>query len=158
MSHKHGVVGKPGFTLIEMMIVIAVIAILIGLLLPSFRGTQDEASEQRARAELRTIATALESYFIHNTNQYPTTLTPLTIASPRIISVIPNDPFRGGSTPYTYYVTGQYYVVLSYGRNRSADINGINSSGQMTVAGGGNCANDVWVSNGTGTDSSNNAC
>ncbi len=159
MSRKGRVVERQGFTLIEMMIVIAVIAILIGVLLPSFRGTQDEAAEQRARAELRTVATALESYYIHNSNQYPSTLTPLITASPRIISVIPDDPFRAGSNDYTYYTTSQYYVVFSYGRDRAVDISGINSSGQMTEAGGGgDCTEDIWVSNGVGTDASSNPC
>ena len=38
-----------GFTLIEMLIVIVVISILIGVLLPGFRGAQDEAAEQITR-------------------------------------------------------------------------------------------------------------
>ena len=147
---------RRGFTLIEMMIVIAVIAILVGILLPSFRGTQDEAAEQRARAELRTIATALESYFIHNSNAFPSALTSLTSVTPRIISVIPDDPFRSGSNDYTYYTTSQYYVIFSYGRDRAADISGINSSGQMTES--DDCTADIWVSNGVGTDASSNPC
>ena len=39
---------QQAFTLIEMLIVIVVISILIGVLLPGFRGAQDEAAEQRA--------------------------------------------------------------------------------------------------------------
>ena len=91
---------RAGFTLIEMMIVIVVIAILIGVLLPNFRGTQDEASEQRARSEMRTLTTAIESYYIHNSNSLPATLTALITATPRIISVVPDDPFRSGSNDY----------------------------------------------------------
>ena len=149
---------QSAFTLIEMMIVIVVISILIGVLLPSFRGTQDEASEQRGRSELRTIATALESYFIHNSNQFPATLPSLTTATPRIISVIPNDPFRTGANDYAYALSGNgsYYVVYSYGSDRDQDISGINNSGQMTES--GDCTGDDWISNGVGTDASNNAC
>jgi len=147
-----------GFTLIEMMIVIVVIAILLGVLLPNFRGTQDEASEQRARSELRTIATAIESYYIHNSNTLPTTLTTLITASPRIISVVPDDPFRSGATDYTYAsdTNGVYYVVYSYGRDRAIDISGINTSGQLTES--GDCTEDVFVTNGTRTDASSNNC
>ena len=90
------ILSGRGFTLIEMMIVIVVIAILIGVLLPNFRGTQDEAAEQRARSEMRTLATAIESYYIHNSNSLPTNLTALITATPRIISVVPDDPFRSG--------------------------------------------------------------
>ncbi len=140
-----------GFTLIEMMIVIVVIAILIGVLLPQFRGTQDEASIQRARAELRTLATAIESYYIHNSNTLPTALSSLTSATPRIVSSIPNDPFRGGATSYTYYRdtggTPLYYVVFSYGLDRAATITAISTSGTLT--GGTTSMDDICVTNGT---------
>lgn len=149
---------RSGFTLIEMMIVIVVIAILIGVLLPQFRGTQDEAAIQRARSELRTLATAIESYYIHNSNTLPTALSNLTSATPRIVTTIPDDPFRSGSNDYTYYkdTNGVYYVIFSYGMDRAADISGINTSGQLTES--DDCTADVWVSNGVGTDASGNAC
>lgn len=149
---------RQGFTLIEMMIVIVIIAILVGTLLPQFRGAQDEASEQRARSELRTLATAIESYYLHNNNTLPATLTTLITANPRIISRVPNDPFRSGSNAYTFAVDGNgvYYVVYSYGRDRAIDISGINTSGQLTES--GDCNEDVYVSNGTGTDASSNSC
>lgn len=148
---------KRGFTLIEMMIVIVVIAILIGVLLPNFRGTQDEASVSRAKAELRTLATAVESYYIHHSNALPTALSNLTSATPRIVTVIPDDPFRA-STDYTYSVDSNnvYYVIYSYGADRAADISGINTSGQLTES--GDCTEDVFISNGTTTDASGNQC
>ena len=147
-----------GFTLIEMMIVIVVIAILIGVLLPQFRGTQDEAAIQRARSELRTLATAVESYYIHNSNTLPSALSSLTSATPRIVTVIQDDPFRSGTNDYSYAVdsNGVYYVIYAYGTDRAADISGINTSGQMTES--DNCTQDIWVSNGVGTDASGNAC
>lgn len=140
---------QRGFTLIEMMIVIAVIAILVGILLPSFRGTQDEAAEQRARAELRTVATALESYFIHNSNAFPSALSGLTSASPRIISSIPDDPFRSGSNDYAYArdSNGVYYAIWSVGRDRAATITGMDTDGTLAGAAG----DDIVVTNGTGT-------
>ena len=139
------------FTLIEMMIVIVVIAILIGILLPQFRGTQDEASIQRARSELRTIATALESYYIHNSNAFPASLSSLTSATPRIVNSIPNDPFRSGSNAYSYYTTAPYYVVFSYGLDRAAVITSITSGG-LPQCGAGNCStsiDDICITNGT---------
>ena len=150
--------SRRGFTLIEMMIVIVVIAILVGTLLPQFRGAQDEASEQRARSELRTLATAIESYYIHNSNTLPANLTALISASPRIISVVPDDPFRAGSTDYSYAIdaNGVYYVVFSYGRDRAVDVSGINTSGQVTES--GDCTEEILVTNGTRTDASSNSC
>lgn len=142
--------GKhSGFTLIEMMIVIVVIAILIGVLLPQFRGTQDEASIQRARAEMRTLATAVESYYIHNNNTLPTTLTTLITASPRIVSVVPDDPFRASGTDYSFAkdTNGVYYVIYSYGIDRAVGITGISTAGALT----GTQGDDLCISNGTAT-------
>ena len=143
---------RSAFTLIEMMIVIVVIAILLGVLLPQFRGTQDEAATQRARSELRTLATALESYYIHNSNAFPAALSSLTSATPRIVSSIPDDPFRA-ATDYSYYVSGNshYYVVFSYGPNRAAEITAISNTGVLT----GTVTDDVCVTDGTPAGTSN---
>ena len=140
---------KAGFTLIEMLIVIVVIAILLGVLLPSFRGAQDEAAEQRARSELRTLATAIESYYIHNSNALPTNLTELITATPRIVSVVPDDPFRASGTDYAYArdTNGVYYVVWSHGLDRAGDISGVDTDGTLA----GTNDDDVFVTNGTGT-------
>lgn len=144
-------VARDGFTLIEMMIVMVVIATLLGVLLPQFRGAQDEASEQRARAELRTLATAIESFALHNSNALPAALSTLTLTttSPRIVSQIPNDPFRASGNAYSYAkdTNGVYYIVWSYGRDRVVTITGISTTG--TIA--GTAGDDVFVTNGTGT-------
>jgi general secretion pathway protein G len=132
--------------LIEMMIVIVVIAILVGVLLPNFRGTQDEANIQKARAEMRTIATALESFYIHNSSAYPSALTSLTNATPRIISRVPDDPFNG-TTDYQYSTTSGYYVVWSIGPDRAAGLTGVSSTGALT----GTQGDDVCITNGTAT-------
>lgn len=150
-GHRMRLVKKrrSAFTLIEMLIVIVVISILIGVLLPGFRGAQDEAAEQRARSELRTLATAIESYYIHNSNDLPANLTALITATPRIISKVPDDPFRSGSNDYGYAEdsNGVYYVIWSYGGDRAADITGMDTDG--TLAGVND--DDIFVTNGTGT-------
>jgi prepilin-type N-terminal cleavage/methylation domain-containing protein len=62
-----------GFTLIELLIVIAIILILIAIALPNFLEAQVRAKVTRAVAELRTVATAVESYRTSNTRYcYPT--------------------------------------------------------------------------------------
>ena len=163
MEHRERRVAG-GFTLIEMMIVIVVIGILVGAMLPQFRGAQDEAAEQRARSELRTLATAVESYYIHNSNAYPANQAAfdanLITATPRIVSVIPDDPFQTAGTNYIYYLSANlaYYAIISYGSDRAVDISGINNSGQLTEAASADCVQDVVVTNGTRTDASGNSC
>ena len=53
-----------GFTLIELLIVIAIILILIAIALPNFLEAQIRARVASVRGDLRTISTALHSYFI----------------------------------------------------------------------------------------------
>ena len=60
---------QQGFTLIELMIVIAIIAILAAIAVPNFLEAQTRAKTTRVRSDHRTIATALESYYIDN-NSY----------------------------------------------------------------------------------------
>ena len=50
------------FTLIELLVVVAVIAILAAIALPNFLEAQTRAKVSRVAADLRTIATALETY------------------------------------------------------------------------------------------------
>ncbi|MCA9409592.1 MAG: prepilin-type N-terminal cleavage/methylation domain-containing protein, partial [Candidatus Omnitrophica bacterium] len=52
------------FTLIELLVVIAIILILISIALPNFLEAQLRAKVARVTADLRTITTALETYYI----------------------------------------------------------------------------------------------
>ena len=55
---------KKGFTLIELLIVVAIIAILAAIAVPNFLEAQIRAKVSRAKNDLRTIATAVESYYV----------------------------------------------------------------------------------------------
>lgn len=62
--------GRRGFTLIELLIVVAIIAILAAIAVPNFLEAQTRAKVSRVRADVRTVATAMETYKIDN-NKYP---------------------------------------------------------------------------------------
>ena len=121
-----------GFTLLELLIVLAVIAILIGVALPRFKGMTDEGNIARAKAELRTLQTAVESYYIHNSQAYPAALSDLTTATPQIVTAIPSDPFAASGTAYVYTRGGtnnKYYIIysVSVAANGSAAISATNT-------------------------------
>jgi prepilin-type N-terminal cleavage/methylation domain-containing protein len=61
---------QPGFTLIELLIVVAIIAILAAIAIPNFLAAQTRSKVARVQEEMRTMATALESYYVDN-NYYP---------------------------------------------------------------------------------------
>lgn len=60
-----------GFTLIELLIVVAIIAILAAIAVPNFLEAQMRAKVTRAKADMRTLATTIETYRIDN-NEYST--------------------------------------------------------------------------------------
>ena len=77
---------RHAFTLIELLIVVAIIAILAAIAVPNFLEAQIRAKVSRVRADHRSISTALETYHIDN-NQYPeqgdtTNVDPPTIRDP----------------------------------------------------------------------------
>ena len=61
---------KKGFTLIELLIVVAIIAILAAIAVPNFLEAQTRSKVSRVKADHRSLATAIESYYLDN-NQYP---------------------------------------------------------------------------------------
>ncbi len=105
---------KRAFTLIELMIVMAVIAILVGIALPQFRGMQEEGLIAQAKAELMTLKTAVESYYIH-TGAYPadsaTWQSALITASPIIVRAVLIDPFTA-SAQYQWTCGSRWWMFL----------------------------------------------
>lgn len=142
---------RKGFTIIELLIVIAVIAVLIAIALPRFRGMREEGDIARAKGELRTLQAAIESYYSHNNHVFPATgsaalNTALSTAQPRIIGSVPVDPFDTAGGPYQYILGGtnnEYYVLYSVGtgRNGSAALSGDTA---ITETNGASC---IYVSN-----------
>ena len=61
---------SQAFTLIELLIVVAIIAILAAIAVPNFLEAQTRAKISRVQADFRSMATALESYRV-DTNKYP---------------------------------------------------------------------------------------
>jgi type II secretion system protein G len=146
---------KKGFTLIELLIVIAVISILIGIALPRFRGMQEEGNIAKAKGELRTLQTAVESYYIHNNNTYPTDFpddleNDSSATGPKLIGeTAPTDPFNPGND-YGYFKGGagdQYYVIYSVGLD--GDGSATITDDEVVETNGSSC---IYVSN-AGQDS-----
>ena len=137
--------SRKGFTILELLIVIAVIAILIGIALPRFKGMQDEGNIAKAKGELRMLQTAVESYYIHN-NALPASLTVLQTAVPQIApSTIPSDPF---GTDYTLVKSddGASFIIYSVG---PAPTGAASFADDGTVTDTGNC---IYVTNASPTD------
>ena len=98
--------GNRGFTLIELLIVVAIIAILAAIAVPNFLEAQVRSKVARAKNDMRSIATGLESYAVDN-GKYPPTILDngngqhlyyyealLALTTPvAFMTTIPTDPF-----------------------------------------------------------------
>jgi len=64
--------GKKGFTLVELLVVIIIIGLLASIVAPKFFGKLDNAKIQTARTQIELISTALDTFRL-DTDRFPTT-------------------------------------------------------------------------------------
>lgn len=62
---------RSGFTLIEFLIVMAVIGVMAGLFIAKFPASQERARDTERRNDIRQYQTGLEAYATRNTGLYP---------------------------------------------------------------------------------------
>ncbi len=60
--YRHLHKKEKGFTLVELMVVIIILAVLTGIAIPSYLALRNRARIQATRSEMQNIATALEMY------------------------------------------------------------------------------------------------
>ena len=133
--------GMSGFTLIEMLIVIAIIAILAGIVLTGVRGFQETARDTKRIGDTRNIQNLLELYFTRFGN-YPAVSG--WEGDLDTLGNVPSPPPGAGQTSYGYTTLGS--PALSY--CLQADLENDNSAAEDDASGApcsGDCTdNDVF--------------
>jgi type II secretion system protein G len=91
---------RRGFTLVELLVTVAIISLLAAIAFPNFLEAQIRAKTAVAKNDLRTIATALEAYHVDNGSYPETYMTPRwqrfqCLTTPiAYMSRVPRDPFE----------------------------------------------------------------
>ncbi|MFT3848704.1 MAG: prepilin-type N-terminal cleavage/methylation domain-containing protein [Propionivibrio sp.] len=86
-----------GFTLVELLAVLAIIATLLSLAAPRYSGSVDKAKESVLRENLATLRTSIDKFY-GDTGLYPSQLDEL--VTKRYLRRIPADPITEESTTW----------------------------------------------------------
>jgi general secretion pathway protein G len=119
--------SEAGLTLVEMIVVLAIIALVAALIVPNVIGRPDEARVTVANTDIRTISAALKMYRLDN-GSYPTTAQGLKALAEKpttpplpsnwsgegYLGEVPLDPW---GNPYAYTSTGSAFTLKSLGKD-----------------------------------------
>lgn len=128
--------AQQGFTIIELLIVIAIIAILALLVLNNFQGAQAKARDQQRTTDMNNIHGKLEEFYNEN-NFYPNAIS--TTNLPGIDEGSFKDP-QGGDTITTAQVADAATADTAGNNNPAGDTAG--TSGYVYVTYPSGCTNN----------------
>jgi general secretion pathway protein G len=145
--------GRPGFTLVEIMVVVVIIGMLASLVGVTVIRQLEKAKKKTAAAQIHNFMTALDMYYMDNSN-YPTTeqglqalvqapsTSPVPKNYPRdgYIQQVPKDPWNYDYIYFSPGVNGGPFSIQSYGADgmqggeeNNADVESWNLSGDKDV-------------------------
>ena len=142
---------SKGFTLIELLIVVAIIGIIAAIAIPNLLNAIQRGKQKRTMGDMRTAATACETYSIDNNAYYKSAAANLsTLAAAMEPTYVKKLPSKDGWVTDMRYISaaptaGTAYTITSYGKDK-----GINGGGTVAANGGTtDFRNDIIFSTGS---------
>ena len=87
---------RKGFTLIELIVVVAILGILAAIAVPRFASTQTNAKNKAHNANVRTIESAV-SVYVANTNTPLDDMDDISVLVPNYLQAVPANPTGGNA-------------------------------------------------------------
>lgn len=107
-----------GMTLIEIMVVVAIIGLIAGMTTVYVTGEFSKSKVKVARTEIKNIESALELYHVEN-GAYPTTEEGVkALVEKGYLKRIPKDPWKNEYVYYSPGMQGHEYEIYSYGSDK----------------------------------------
>ena len=127
--------GQQGFTLVEMLVVIAIIGLIMGLIGPRVLNYLSESKVKAAKIQLQSFASALDLFYL-DAGRFPSAAEGLAALVQRTPGVAAwNGPYlKGGTVPsdpwshaYLYRAPGDHgpYDIVSYGSDGQEGGSGV---------------------------------
>ena len=124
--------NRKGFTLIEIMVVIVILAMLAAIVGPKLMGRTDDAKVTDARVQIKNIETSLKLYKL-DTGSYPTTEQGLAaLVTKPTVGTIPKNYKEGGyldSKKVPQDPWGNDYIFVSPGEHGDYDLSSYGADG-----------------------------
>ena len=117
-------VRRGGFTLVELLVVMAIIATLLTIALPRYFGSVDKSKEVTLRQSLNVMRDAIDKFYADN-GRYPDRLEDL--VDKRYIRALPVDPITDSATTWVLVPSpdstakGAIYDVRSGAEGKASD-------------------------------------
>ena len=125
--------GEAGFTLVELLVVLAIIVLVAGIVAPQVLRYLGSARSDAAMAQIDNIGSALELFYIDN-HRYPTDQEGLAVLSQPTPELADrwNGPYLREAddlhdpwgNPYIYRSDGRDYEIVTLGRDGAPDGTG----------------------------------
>jgi general secretion pathway protein G len=124
---------QRGFTLVELLLVLVILALIAGLVLPGIIGKAESAKAKASSSQISRISMSVESFYL-DTGNTPSSLEELVNQpsgvtgwnGPYIKNSLLNDPW---GQPYKYKVPGEHgdFDIVSFGADRQQGGEGNNA-------------------------------
>lgn len=135
-------IREAGLTLIEILVVLAIIAVMAYLIVPNVIGRPDQARVTVAQTDLRTISAALKMYRLDN-GDYPSSAqglnalverptaapVPINWSPSGYLDQLPQDPWGG---QYGYSSEGGVFEMVSLGKDGAVGGEGVDADIELS--------------------------